>query len=90
MDYRFLAGFGIVVLFVYTQGFFKPEYFSISFTVSIISFLLISYIANQNHKYITDCYDGLRKSVRDDKILEYKIPEMCTFDFLYYKKKFND
>ncbi len=67
-----------------------PKYFLVSFVAVTFICFFIFWFSQQTFKYISDCYSGLRKFIKNERILEYKIPRMNFLDVFYYKREFSD
>jgi len=89
-NFYFKIIIGISTAYIFLLVNFKSEkfYIIISSVIYFLMFFFIGIMDYQSYKYISDCYDSLVISIKNDSVLDYKIPEMKSYEHLLYKRKY--
>lgn len=85
--FKTMAVFFATVVFFYNLGVFRAEYFKTSFSFFIFSFFAITWFLEQQNRHVRDCYESLFNAIKNDKLLEYRLPWIKPYEIFYYKMK---
>jgi len=85
---KLLVGFGGVFTFLYVNKILKVYNWLGTGAIGVIIVSFILWAQFQSDKYTGDCYNSLFNAIKDNNILDYKIPHDPWHIAFIYKKKF--
>lgn len=89
MFYKVIAGFGIIIWFLFYFGVLDAKNavnVKLVFNISSLILLYIVVWQLQINKYLDDCYNGLFNAIKNNKLFEFYIRPMKWYHAFYYPK----